>query len=136
MMLKLFKVFVAGFLATNLHQAALHGLHLAGLVPRMAWNMAPTEPLGVPEFISLSFWAGIWALALWWPSRAFKGARFWAWWIITGAVGPSVVALLVVFPLKGAAFAGGWDPMLWGGAFLLNGIWGLGCAALLRALRA
>jgi hypothetical protein len=129
------RVFLAGFLATNLHQAALHGMHLAGASPRGGWSLAPTEPFGVPQFLSLSFWAGLWAIALWLPARRFKGGAFWAWWILAGAIGPSLVALLVVFPLKGQAFAAGGDVRIWIAALVLNAIWGLGTAMLLKAFR-
>ena len=49
------------------------------------------------------------------------------------AVGPSAVALFIVYPLKGMPVAGGWDPKLLGAALLLNGAWGLGLALLMRS---
>jgi hypothetical protein len=53
---------------------------------------------------------------------------------VIGAIGPSAVALFIVFPLKGLPVAGGWDPKLLGTAPLLNGAWGLGLALLMRLL--
>jgi Flp pilus assembly protein protease CpaA len=64
-----------------------------------------------------------------------RGARWWSAWIIGGAIAPSLVALLIVFPLKGMPMAGGGDPKLIAGALVLNGAWGLGCAALLRLMK-
>jgi len=55
--------------------------------------------------------------------------------IVLGAVGPSLVALLVVFPLKGQPVAGGGKPAIIAGALLLNGMWGLGVALLMRLFR-
>ncbi len=45
---------------------------------------------------------------------------------------PTLVALLVVLPLKGMAVGGGWKPDIVVGALLLNGAWGIGVAALMR----
>lgn len=122
--------FVAGFLATLIfHQGALGVLHLAGVVPVAPYGMAPTEPLGVPQVISLAFWGGVWGVVLLWPLRRRTGAAYWLGWLVLGAIGPSAVALGVVFPLKGQSVALAIVPV----ALLLNGIWGLGTALLLRA---
>ena len=129
--------FVAGFASTLLfHQGLLFFLHSAGLSPRAAWPMKAVPPLGVPQVISLAFWGGIWAVALLPLLARWQGS----WqellaWAVAGAVLPSLVALLVVMPLKGGRVAGGGDPKLIAGALLLNGVWGLGTALLLRLLR-
>lgn len=130
------KWFLAGFGATLIfHQGLLGLLHVAGISPLAPFNMAATAPLGVPQVFSLAFWGGIWALALGPLVGRATGARWWAAWIIAGAIAPSVVALFLVFPLKGMAMAGGGDPKLIVGALLLNGAWGLGCAVLLRLMK-
>ncbi|MGL6289123.1 MAG: hypothetical protein ACRC2H_00375 [Silanimonas sp.] len=130
------KWFVAGFVATLLfHQGLLGLLYLAGISPRPPFNLAATVPLGIPQVVSLAFWGGVWAIALAPLLAKFTAARWWWAWIIAGAIGPSVVALFVVFPLKGLPMAGGWDPTLIVGALLLNGAWGLGCAVLLRLMK-
>lgn len=130
------KRFLAGFGATLVfHQGLLGLLHLAGISPLPPFNMAPTAPLGVPQVFSLAFWGGIWALVLGAMFGRMRGARWWSAWIIGGAIAPSLVALLIVFPLKGMPMAGGGDPKLIAGALVLNGAWGLGCAALLRLMK-
>jgi hypothetical protein len=129
------KSFVAGFVSTLIfHQGLLALLFLAGLVPRMAWNMAPVAPLGLPSVVSLAFWGGVWGVGLWLLLARVTRQRYWLNWTLFGAIGPSAVALFIVFPMKGMAFAGGWDPKLMAGALMLNGAWGFGCALLLKLL--
>lgn len=130
------KWFIAGFVATLVFHQGLFGLlYLTGISPRAPFNLAATEPLGIPQVVSLAFWGGVWAIALSPPLARLARARWWAAWIIAGALGPSAVALFIVFPQKGMPFAGGWDPKLIIGALLLNGAWGLGCAVALRLMK-
>lgn len=130
------KWFIAGFVATLVFHQGLFGLlYLTGISPRAPFNLAATEPLGIPQVVSLAVWGGVWAIALSPPLARLARARWWAAWIIAGALGPSAVALFIVFPLKGMPFAGGWDPKLIIGALLLNGAWGLGCAVALRLMK-
>ena len=124
--------FVAGFLATVLFHQGLLALLPGAPAP---WDLSPTAPLGIPKVISIAFWGGVWAMALLPLLKSLTGGKYWAGWIIAGAVGPSLVALLIVFPLKGLAFAAGGDPKIWVGAFLLNGAWGLGCAIYLKLMK-
>ncbi len=125
------RAFLAGFLATlAFHQGALGLLHAAGLLPVAPFSLAPTWPLGVPKVISLAFWGGVWAIVLWRLLRARVGASYWLGWLVLGAVGPTAVALLIVFPLKGVAVSLDMLPV----GLLLNGVWGVGSALLLAAL--
>lgn len=129
--------FLAGFLATLVfHQGLLAILHKVGASPRAAYSMAPAGPLHVPSVLSLAFWGGVWGIALWLAVGRLEGAAFWLGAIVFGALLPSIVALFVVFPLKGQPVAGGWDPKILVGALLLNGAWGLGTAAFLRLFEA
>lgn len=129
------KSFAAGFISTLVfHQGLLALFRAGGLVQVAPWNLAPVPPLGVPSVLSLAFWGGIWAVGLWLLLRNVARGRYWLNWTLFGAIGPSAVALFIVFPLKGMAFAGGWDPKLIIGALLLNGAWGLGCAVLLKLM--
>lgn len=131
------KAFIAGFVGTVVfHQGLLGLLYLAGVSPRPPFPMAPTEPLGIPQVVSLAFWGGVWAIALMPLLRRFKGGAWIGAWVAAGALAPSAVALFVVFPLKGLGVAGGWDPKIIVGALLLNAAWGLGTALTLRALKA
>ncbi len=130
------KAFLAGFFSTLVfHQGLLAILHATGASPRAAYSMARTAPLGVPAVFSLAFWGGVWGIALWLVIRGHDGSSlYWILALIVGAVAPSLVALLVVLPLKGQPVAGGGDPKLIVGALLLNGAWGLGTAFLIRLL--
>jgi hypothetical protein len=130
----IFRSFIAGFISTLIfHQGLFHLLYLAGKVPRPAWDMTATQPLHVPAVISLAFWGGIWGVALWAMIKAQSNAMQWTLAILLGALLPSIVALLIVFPMKGQAFAAGWNPKIWLGAFLLNGAWGLGVIMFMKA---
>lgn len=131
------KAFLAGFLSTLIfHQGVLAILHAAGATPRAPYAMDPTKPLQVPAVISLALWGGIWGILLWLAIRGSQGSAAY-WWlaIVIGAIAPSLVALLVVFPLKGQPVGGGWHPEIIAGALLLNGAWGLGVALFLRLFR-
>jgi hypothetical protein len=128
------RAFIAGFVSTLVfHQGLLAILHAAGASPRAAFNMEAVPPLGIPQVVSLAFWGGIWAIAMAYALKDFGGASaYWIWWTVIGALAPSIVALFIVFPLKGMPMAGGWDPKIIVGALLLNGAWGFGSALILR----
>ena len=127
------RAFIAGFVSTLVfHQGVLALLHAGGISPRAAFNMDKVPPLGVPQVISLAFWGGLWAIGLAYALRSQAAGGYWLWWIVLGALLPSIVALFVVFPLKGMPMAGGWDPKVIVGALILNGAWGFGCALILR----
>ena len=85
--------------------------------------------------ISLAIWGGIWGILFALIDRRFPaGARYWVAAFLFGAVFPSLVALLVVLPLKGRPLGGGWHPPLLLTAFLINGAWGVGTGLILRVL--
>lgn len=124
--------FIAGFLATLVfHQGLIAVLHAVGLSPIGGWNMAPTAPLGVPKVISLSFWGGAWGIVLWLLVRRSRGAWRWLQALAIGAVAPTLVAVLVVFPLKGMSV----NPAMIPFGLLLNGAWGVGTLALVVGLQ-
>lgn len=130
------RAFVAGFLSTLIfHQAVIGLFYLLGVFSRAPWNLAATEPFGVPAVLSLAFWGGVWGIPIWYLMRHATGTAYWVRAIVFGAIGPTVVAFLVVVPLKGGAVGAGWDPKLWTGGLIVNGVWGLGLALLMRALR-
>jgi hypothetical protein len=132
------KAFIAGFLSTLIfHQGVLALLHAAGATERAPYSMQPTPPLQVPQVISLAFWGGVWGILLWLAIRGVEGSgAYWLLALVLGAIAPSIVALFVVFPLKGQPVAGGWKPQIFIGALLLNGAWGIGVAIFMRLLRA
>ena len=97
--------------------------------------MASTQPLHVPAVLSLAFWGGVWGILLWLAIGRYEGQPlYWILAVVIGAVAPSLVALFVVFPLKGQPVAGGWDPAIMVGALLLNGAWGLGVGILMSLI--
>jgi hypothetical protein len=128
--------FLSGFASTLVfHQGLLLVLNLLGVVARRPWVMDPVPPLGVPSVISLAFWGGLWGIALWWLIRAHRGAARWLLAAVLGAVLPTLVALLVVLPLKGGAFAAGGSLQVWTITLLVNGAWGVGVVVWMQALQ-
>jgi hypothetical protein len=129
------QAFIAGFVSTLVfQQGVLALLYLAGAVPHVPYDVHAVPPLGLPAVISLAFWGGVWSAAIWSLLKHVGGAAYWVWAVLIGAIGPSAVALFIVYPLKGMPVAGGWDPKLLGTALLLNGAWGLDLALLMRLL--
>ncbi len=117
------KSFLAGFFSTLLfHQGVIAIFNLLQVVPFKAYDMTPTQPLGVPSVISLAFFAGIWGVVIWMmiKNRPRKTQLIGA--IVLGAILPTIVAFAVVLPLKGIEFKPAYIPF----GLLLNGIWGLG----------
>jgi hypothetical protein len=78
----------------------------------------------VPQVVSLAFWGGIWAIAMAYALKDFGGGSYWLWWTVIGALAPSIVALFIVFPLKGMPMAAA-GTKISVGALLLNGALGL-----------
>jgi hypothetical protein len=132
-----FKAFLAGFFSTLiLHQGLLALFHAAGATTWTAYSMSPTRPFGIPEVFSAAFWGGVWGILLWLAIRPFdRSAAYWLLAIILGALAPTLVAVLVVFPLKGQPIGGGWRSEVVISGLLLNSIWGLGVALAMRLWR-
>ncbi|MEJ2690323.1 MAG: hypothetical protein P8130_10320 [Deltaproteobacteria bacterium] len=131
---RLLSGFIAGFLATLIfHQLTLTLLWAIKVAPFAPFPMAPTKPFGVPAVFSLAFWGGIWGILFALIDRFFP-ARFGYWLtaFLFGAIFPSLIALVVVLPLKGRPMGGGWHAPLLITAFLINGAWGVGTGLFLR----
>ncbi len=117
------RAFAAGFLSTLIfHQGLIAILFATGVIPMAAYNMKPTAPLGVPSVISLAFFGGLWGILIWKLIQKFSRQSQIIRAIIYGAVGPTVVAFVVVFPLKG--MHPGLSFFFMG--LILNGLWGFG----------
>lgn len=135
---KLLFGFIAGYAATILfHQHILALLWGTGFASSKPFSMEATHPLGLPAVISLSFWGGIWGIIYvmidgMFPSNA---AGYWITAFLFGAILPSLVALLVVFPLKGRPLGGGWDAKLLATVFVINGAWGIGTGLIFKILK-
>ena len=131
---QILKGFAAGFVATLVfHQLAVAVLAGVGLAPFGAWNLSPTAPLGIPAVLSLSFWGGIWGIIFILVHQHFgHGTRYWVSAFLFGAIVTSVVALFIVVPMKGGPLGGGFAPALLLTVFIINGVWGIATAWLLR----
>jgi hypothetical protein len=128
--------FLAGALAVPVfHQALLALLHASGIVPIAPFRLAPTRPFGIPEIVSSSLWGGVWGVlfALTLP-RWFRDRGYWVAAAVAGGLVLTLVAMLVVWPLK----VGGLPARPLGFlviGFLLNAAWGLGWALFLDGFR-
>ena len=128
--------FIAGFLATLIfHQLTLGLLWAASVAPFGPFSMTVTQPFGVPAVFSLAFWGGVWGILFALIDGEFPGrSGYWVTAFLFGAILPSLVALLVVLPLKGRPMGGGWHPPLLLTAFVINGAWGVGTGLILKSL--
>src|ERR1700726_4121229 len=100
--------FVAGFLATlTFHQIGIWLLHQVGVTPAIPWVTEPMPPFGVPQVVSLAFWGGVWGIVfvLVEPWLARSPGGYWIAAVVFGAIFPTLVAWLIVTPLKGGAIA-------------------------------
>jgi hypothetical protein len=129
--------FVAGLFATlTFHQLTLSLLWALGVAPFGPFPMAATQPFRVPLVLSLAFWGGIWGILFALIDGRFPWRRgYWVAAFLFGAIFPSLVALMVVLPIKGRPMGGGWHPALLITAFLINGAWGVGTGLFFRAFR-
>ena len=117
------------------HQGVLFALHVSGLVPFAPFSLRPTAPLGVPQVISLAFWGGVWGVGLALVMERVRGAdRLWVA-VLFGGVLTSLVAAIVVTPLKGGSLAAWTQAPMIIMAFIINGAWGLGAALTYRLER-
>ncbi|MGN6185339.1 MAG: hypothetical protein ACTHQM_17000 [Thermoanaerobaculia bacterium] len=131
--MKWLKWFIAGLLAVPLfHQAVLYVLHTIGLTTRKPFAMTPTAPFGVPQTFSLAFWGGVWGLILGVVLLRARGRAYWIIACVFGAIVPTLVAVLLVAPLKGQPIPHDLSMLSLG--FTVNFFWGLGTAALNRVM--
>jgi hypothetical protein len=126
--------FIAGFAATLVfHQIGVLLLHFGGVVPNLPYDMRPVPPFGIPRFVSLAFWGGVWGIVFVLVEGAIarNPLGYWAGAIIFGAVFPTVVSWLIVAPLKRLPLGYGFhfSGVLVG--LIVNGLWGLGTAVFL-----
>ena len=134
--MKALQAFFAGFLATLLfHQPVLAVLHAMNYAARGPYSMAVTKPFGVPAFLSLAFWGGLWGIALWLFMRGLGRSAYWTTAIVFGAIAPTLVAWYIVAPLKDLPMAAGYKPAAMAVGLIVNAAWGLGTAVFLRLFR-
>ncbi|HJQ37959.1 MAG TPA: hypothetical protein VKB93_12545 [Thermoanaerobaculia bacterium] len=122
--------FLSGALAVPLaHHIALYVFYATGLAPYRPYSFAPTQPLGVPQLLSLMFWGGVWGLVLGAVLlRVHSNRMWWIAAILFGAIAPTLVAGII------AKFKGGLKPtaILALVGLTVNAAWGLGTAVLYK----
>jgi len=125
--------FIAGFIATLVfHQGMVALLHAIDFARNGPFQMQATWPLGVPRFLSLAFWGGVWGIVFVLAEPYFpRGAKYWLTATLFGALGPTLLSWFVLSPLRGNPVAGGWHLAAMSRGLILNGAWGLGTAAAL-----
>jgi len=100
--IRVFFAFIAGFCSVPIfHQGALSVLHAVGIATATPSPYGPTKPFGLPQIWSLAFWGGIWGIVFTVAEGGFPKTWYWLLTLIFGAIGPTLVAWFVVFPLKG-----------------------------------
>ncbi len=109
-------------------------LHLLHLTERTPYAMQGVPPFGVPAVISLSFWGGVWGIVTILVIAKARGAGWWLAAVAFGAVAPTLVAGLVIMPLRGMAPGPHRGTLLLFG-LCVNGAWGLGTAVFYRLFR-
>ncbi len=122
--------FIAGFLAVVcFHQPTVGLLHAFGVIPSPPYGTAATAPFGVPQWLSASFWGGVWGIVMLGLFSRFAPRRG-QWWLalLFGGIVLTLVALLVVFPLKGRGINLAVFPI----GFLVNAAWGVGTLVFAR----
>ena len=131
--MKWLKWFIAGALAVPLgHQIALWILNAIHFIDRAPFGMEATKPFGVPSLLSLSFWGGVWGIILGLILVRTSGTKYWVLAIVIGAIAPTLVAGLVVAPLKGMQVGG--NPRLLVTGLIVNAVWGLMTAVFYRLM--
>jgi hypothetical protein len=129
--------FVAGALATlTFHQATVWLLTQIGAIAGNPYSVRAVAPFGVPQFLNLAFWGGLWGCVF--ALLADRFPRGWPLWLsglLFGAVAPTLVGWFVVAPLRGQPVAQGFNPArMWAGP-VINGLFGFGTALFYQVLR-
>jgi hypothetical protein len=124
--------FAAGFLSHLVIEGAVGaGLCAAGLIPSLPWSLTLVPPLGVPQSLSLAFWAGLFGV-LYVLLEPWLTAWFGRWQggLFYGLVVPLSVDWFVALPLKGRGIGGGFHPEDVPVDIALNASLGLGAVVL------
>ena len=119
--------FIAGAVSVLVfHQGAAALLHSLEFTPNAPYSMQPTQPFGVPQLWSITFWGGLWGALLAASLARLDGPRLVVGATVFGAVLPTLVAWFIVAPLKGQPIAAGGVPSAMLIGPIVNGAWGLG----------
>lgn len=126
--------FVAGFISVVVfHQVAVAAIGALFGLPVEPWSLAPVAPFSVPQIVSTAFWGGLWGIALALAMKRVRPTlpRVLLFGLAFGALLPSLAYWFIVAPLKGLPMAAGGNPSHLAIGLAVNGVWGLGTAALL-----
>lgn len=129
--------FIAGFLAVLcFHQAAVGLMHAHANFPFAPFASDPVPPFGVPKWFSASFWGGLWGVLMLWLfdwANVDRG-QYWKG-LLFGGIALTLVALLIVTPIKGGSIDFDTFPMKFAGGFVVNGAWGIGAVIFAKIFR-
>lgn len=128
--------FIAGFLSTLVfHQGFLEALFQLHLITKKPFSMAATFPFGIPACFSLAFWGGVWSIAGLLILKSYLSEKkFYLFFILFGGIFPPLVAMLVVFPLKGISVVSFMNTVSLSMMFLINALWGYGSALFIKVI--
>lgn len=128
--------FVFGALAVLVfHQGAFALLHAFGMTPRGAYSMQASQPLGIPQVWSVTFWGGVWGVLLAAVVHNLAEARLIGRATLYGLVFPTLAAWFIVAAVKGQPLAAGFEPKAMMVGPIVNAAWGFGVGLMLEALR-
>ena len=118
--------FLAAFLGTvTVHQLVIAALPFIGINAFPAYSLRPTAPLGVPLFLSLAFWAGIWGIVyVLIVDRLPKTLNPLLVGALFGILLPTLAGWTVIAALKGQPLFAGLNPARLAAATIANSIWG------------
>ncbi|MSP48927.1 MAG: hypothetical protein EXQ95_06330 [Alphaproteobacteria bacterium] len=131
--------FVAGFLSVlTFHQGTIGIAHLIGLAPNPPYPMRAVAPLGVPQFISLAFWGGVWLtvfalVSTRLPAAARSGIGLALAGLVFGSLVISTFNWFVLAPLRGQPLGNGFILANMMRSMIYNGVFGLGGALWMLA---
>src|SRR6516164_4317903 len=132
MLKRSFAAFLLGAVAVLVvHQPVIGLFHLLGLT--LPYSLAGRPPWGVPAFLALTFWGGVWTIPISLIlDRLSRGWPYWVGAVLLGSLPPTLTSILIILPLKGIPMSAFFQAVGAVAGFATNGIWGLGFAALWR----
>lgn len=118
--------FLAAFLGTvTVHQLVIAALPFIGINAFPAYSLRPTAPFGVPLFLSLAFWAGVWGIVyVFIADRLPKTLNPLLVGALFGILLPTLASWTIIPALKGQPLFFGFNSARIAAATIANSIWG------------
>ena len=118
--------FLAGFLATlTFHQLVILALPLLGINAFPAYALRAIPPLGIPLFINLAFWGGVWGILFVFIVNRFpKSIHPWLAGALFGILLPTLAGWTIIAALKGQPLFSGFNIDRILAATIANSVWG------------